>query len=145
MDIDYKLSDITGVDWAQMKERLIDDDFDNGRTMDQLRDSFANSHSFCIAYAGDDIIGTARILSDGICNAYLVDVWTYTPFRRLGIARSMIELLLTSLPGQHVYLQTDNTEFYERLGFMPRPTGMQRIVGEWLDNDPNSLRSQHFR
>ena len=143
MNIDYKLSYIAGVDWAQMKERLIGDDFDNGRTRDQLRESFANSHSFCIAYAGLDIVGTARILSDGVCNAYLVDVWTYSPFRRHGIARSMIDLLLRSLPGQHVYLQTDQNAFYEKLGFAPQPTGMHRIVGEWLNNDPNWLRQRH--
>jgi GNAT superfamily N-acetyltransferase len=123
-----------------MKERLIEDDFDNGRTIEQLRDSFANSHSFCIAYAEQDIVGTARILSDGVCNAYLVDVWTYKPFRRLGIARSMIELLLRELSGQHVYLQTETPAFYAHLGFTPQPTGMQRVVGVWLETKPKRTR-----
>ena len=83
MAITYTLN-LDGVDWQEMKERVAEDDFDNGRTPEQLRQSFLNSHSACIAYADGRIIGTARILSDGVCNAYLVDVWTYTPFRRQG-------------------------------------------------------------
>ena len=43
MNIDYKLSYIAGVDWAQMKERLIGYDFDNGTTRDQLREHYACS------------------------------------------------------------------------------------------------------
>ena len=32
----------------------------------------------------------ARLLSDGVCNAYLVDVWTMSVYRRQGIASRMI-------------------------------------------------------
>jgi len=133
MDIEYIVSDLTGVDWVQMKKRLQADDFDNGRSPAQLLKSFENSHSFCIAYAEGDIVGTSRILSDSVCNAYLVDVWTYTPFRLQGIARFMIDLLLAGIAGQHVYLQADNLDFYRKLGFTERPTGMERIVGRWLN------------
>ncbi|HZT42747.1 MAG TPA: GNAT family N-acetyltransferase [Chthonomonadaceae bacterium] len=136
MAITYTLN-LEGVDWQEMKERVAEDDFDNGRTPEQLQQSFRNSHSACIAYANGRIIGTARVLSDGVCNAYLVDVWTYTPFRRQGVARTMIETLLERLPGQHVYLQTDDaTEFYKKLGFTERPTGMEIVVGQWLVNEP---------
>ena len=135
MAITYTLN-LDGVDWQEMKARVAEDDFDNGRTPEQLRQSFQNSHSACIAYSDGRIIGTARILSDGVCNAYLVDVWTYTPFRRQGIARTMIETLLERLPGQHVYLQTDDAmEFYKKLGFTERPAGMEIVVGQWLVNE----------
>ena len=91
------------------------------------------------------MIGTARVLSDSVCNAYIVDVWTLTEHRRQGIARRMIEILSQRLAGQHVYLFTDDQkEFYERIGFSERPTGMEMVVGEWLVNpgsaqDPNEL------
>ena len=113
------------------------DDFDNGRTPEQLQKSFANSCATSIAYADGRIIGTARVLSDGVCNAYIVDVWTYTPYRHQGIARRMIEDLLEHLPGQHVYLFTDDIpDFYYNLGFKERGIGMERVVGRWLDNTP---------
>jgi len=130
-------SDLTGVNWQDLKTILLEDDFDNGRTPQQLQDSFANSYASSIAYAGSRIIGTARVLSDGVCNAYLVDVWTYTPYRRQGIAHRMIQDLLDQLPGQHVYLFTDDTpDFYYKIGFTPRGIGMERLVGRWLDNSP---------
>jgi predicted GNAT family acetyltransferase len=131
--VEYR-HDLNDVDWAEMKSRCAEDDFDNGRTPEQLRRSFVNSFATCIAFADGHIIGTARVLSDGVCNAYLVDVWTYTPCRRRGVARAMIESLLAKLPGQHVYTFTDDvTDFYKKLGFTDRPTGLEKVVGKWLD------------
>lgn len=135
MPITYK-RDLAGVDWDAMKAILIEDNFDNGRTPEQLRASFENSYSTCIAYADQQIAGTVRVLSDGVCNAYIVDVWTLSAYRRQGIARAMIEQLLVELPGQHVYLFTDDVpEFYKKLGFRERPVGMEKVVGTWLVND----------
>jgi len=80
----------------------------------------------------------ARLLSDGVCNAYVVDVWTKATHRRRGVATSMTERLIALVPGQHVGLQTDSaTKFYESLGFVPQPEFLARISGDWLDNDTN--------
>ena len=134
-EIRYK-TDLDGVDWQQLKATLTADSFDNGRTPEQLRESFENSHSTVLACLGDEVIGTARVLSDGVCNAYVVDVWTLSKHRRRGIGRTIMEILLGRLQGQHVYLFTDDaTEFYSALGFEERGTGMARVVGEWLKSD----------
>jgi predicted GNAT family acetyltransferase len=131
----YK-EELDRVNWEQMKLDLVEDDFDNGRTARQLQASFANSFAACIAYDDDRIVGTARALSDGVCNAYIVDVWTYSPYRRRGIARQMMNILMAKLEGQHVYLFTDDVEaFYFSLGFTPRGTRFERVVGRWLVND----------
>ena len=131
-EIIYK-TDLANVDWLGMKSVLAADQFDNGRSPDQLRAPFANSYAAVIAYIDSKIVATARILSDGICNAYVVDVWTYTPFRRRGIASKMMQILLEQVPGQHVYLFTDEAvEFYETLGFKSQSTGMGQVVGKWL-------------
>jgi GNAT superfamily N-acetyltransferase len=80
----------------------------------------------------------ARMLSDGVCNAYLIDVWTTASLRRRGIANAMVEQLAAAVPGQHVGLQTDDAvDFYARLGFRMQPHFMSRVVGRWLDNDAN--------
>jgi len=126
---------IDNVNWQEMKSILVADNFDNGRTPEQLQLSFANSFATSIAYVNKQIVGTARVLSDGVCNAYVVDVWTYTPYRHQGIARRMIDNLLVKLQGQHVYLFTDDIpEFYRRLGFVERGIGMETLVGRWLQN-----------
>lgn len=136
MTITYK-RDLKGVDWAELTARLAADDFDNGRTPEQLRLSFANSATVVFARDGDRIIGKARALSDGVCNAYVVDVWTWTPYRKQGIAASMLQLLFHDLPGQHVYLFTDDSpDFYRRVGMKQRGIGFETVVGRWLDNRP---------
>jgi SAM-dependent methyltransferase len=130
----YK-TDLENVDWQAMKSTLAADQFDNGRSPAQLQESFANSYAKVIAYAGSVIVGTARALSDGVCNAYIVDVWTLTNYRRSGIASKMMEILMDQLHGQHVYLFTDEAvEFYETLGFEAQSVGMGRVVGKWLHN-----------
>ncbi len=130
-------TDLRDVDWARMKSLLTEDDFDNGRTPEQLRESFEQSRVAVVAYDGDRIVGTARALSDGVCNAYVVDVWTYTPYRRRGVARAMLAALEARLRGQHVYLFTDDAaDFYRGLGFREQPTGMSKVVGAWLRGEP---------
>ncbi|WP_298914919.1 GNAT family N-acetyltransferase [uncultured Nostoc sp.] len=118
-----------------MKATLSQDKFDNGRSAEQLKASFTNSYATCIAYAGDHIIGTARGLSDGICNAYIVDIWTFTPYRHQGIASTMMRTLLDKLQGQYVCLFTDDSiQFYKKLGFTERETCLEQIIGKWLVN-----------
>ena len=133
-EITYKL-DLENVNWSEIKAKVQADDFDNGRTPAQLETSFRNSQATVIAYAGDEIVGKVRALSDGVCNAYVVDVWTYTPYRGQGIAKAMLVRLDEQLAGQHVYLFTDDAKgLYERVGFQPQGIGMGKVVGKWLVN-----------
>ena len=129
---------LEGINWAQAKADLAADDFDNGRSAEALRRSFAQSQHVAFARDGGRVVGMARLLSDGVCNAYLVDVWTASSHRRRGIASAMIEHLIEQVPGQHVGLQTDDAQaFYESLGFVPQPEFWSRVSGAWLDNDAN--------
>jgi len=134
MAIIFKLN-LENVDWDEIKDRVVEDNFDNGRTPEQLKASFENSSATCIAYDGDKVIGKARALSDGVCNAYIVDVWTFTPYRKRGIGSLMMQHLFKKLTGQHIYLFTDDAvEFYENLGFKRQSIGMGKVVGKWLES-----------
>jgi len=129
---------LDGIDWAQVKTDLAADAFDNGRSAAALRRSFERSQHVAIARDDDRVIGMARLLSDGVCNAYLVDVWTQSRYRRQGIATAMIQLLINEVPGQHIGLQTDDAQaLYASLGFQPQPEFWSLVVGTWLDNDAN--------
>jgi len=132
-DIVYTDS-IADIDWHTLTTRLREDDFDNGRTPVQLRESFANSYAVCFALCDGAVIGKGRVLSDGVCNAYLVDLWTHTPLRHRGIAREIVRRLSEKLQGQHIYLQADAdvADFYRKLGFVDQPQGLSRVVGKWL-------------
>ena len=129
---------LDGINWTQAKADLAADDFDNGRTPEALRRSFEQSQQVAFARDGDRLVGMARLLSDGVCNAYLLDVWTASAYRKQGIASAMIRRLLEQVSGQHVGLQTDDAQaFYESLGFHPQPEFWSIVVGTWLDNDAN--------
>jgi GNAT superfamily N-acetyltransferase len=127
-------SDVAVVDWERLKADLSTDDFDNGRSAEELRNSFAASHTVVFAELGGRTVGTARLLADGICNAYLIDVWTHTPLRRRGIATQMVKRCLAAVPGHHVALFTDrHRAFYTSLGFEEEQIGMSQVAGQWLN------------
>ena len=123
------------INWSQLRQDLINDDFHNGRSTAQLQSSFENSQ--IVVYVMDEgrCIATARALSDNICNCYVVDVWTRTSHRNQRIASEMMNRIIDSVPGQHIYLQTDDAvPFYKKLGFEPQPEGLSLVSGLWLDN-----------
>ena len=139
-------SSLEGIDWALAKADLAADDFDNGRRPEALERSFAQSQHVAFARDGHRVVGMARLLSDGVCNAYLLDVWTATPYRRQGIASALVRRLLEEVPGQHVGLQTDNGQpFYEALGFEPQPEFWSLVSGTWLDNETNMVTRNQRR
>ena len=132
-----------GIDWVQAKLDLAADDWDNGRSARALQRSFEQSQHVAFALDGDRVVGMARLLSDGVSNAYLIDVWTHSSYRRQGIATSMLRSLAARVPGQHIGLQTDHGQaLYERLGFRPQPEFWSMVVGDWLDNEANRETSR---
>jgi ribosomal protein S18 acetylase RimI-like enzyme len=129
---------IDRVDWAKAKLDLAADHFDNGRSADALRRSFEQSQHVAFGWLDERLVGMARLLSDGVCNAYLLDVWTHSALRRRGIATALMRSLIDAVPGQHIGLQTDDAVgFYRSLGFQVQPEFMSLVVGRWLDNAGN--------
>ncbi len=127
-------ADLAGVDWDALSAALTADRFNNGRTPVELRRSFENSYATAIVGGGAAVIATARLLADGVCNAWLVDVWTASAQRRRGIGSAVVRRLLEKVPGHHVALFTEErTNFYARLGFAEERTGMSLVVGSWLN------------
>ena len=132
-------SDLEVVDWEALRRDLVADDFHNGRTAAQLRLSFENSAFVAMGYDADRCIASGRLLSDLVGNAYVVDIWTQSAYRRQGIARRIMRMLIDYVPGQHIFLQTDDVQFYEKIGFVEQPKGMMFIAGEYLNNDSRNL------
>lgn len=128
------------VDWERLRRDLIADDFHNGRSTSQLKLSFENSQVPVYAMDAARCVGTARALSDRVCNAYVVDVWTHSEYRNQGIASAMMNRIIAACPGQHIYLFSDDAvSFYKRLGFTERPVGLELVSGLWLDNASKTL------
>jgi predicted GNAT family acetyltransferase len=127
---------LEGIDWTRARADLAADHFDNGRSPEALRRSFEHSQHVAVARDGDRVVGMARMLSDGVCNAYVVDVWTHSAYRRQGIASTLMRMLADAVPGQHIGVQTGDAQaFYASLGYTPQPEFWSLVVGRWLDND----------
>ena len=62
-------SSFAGIDWRRARADLIADNFDNGRTAAALCRSSSQSQHVAFARDGDRLVGMARLLSDGVCNA----------------------------------------------------------------------------
>ena len=126
-------SELHQVDWVQLRDALVADDFHNGRTVEELERSFSNSGVCAFAAFDGRTVGTARALTDGVCNAYVVDVWTQSSLRRRGIGHGLMRHLEAQLDGQHVCLFTDDAlAFYEAIGYVHRGPALERVVGRWL-------------
>jgi GNAT superfamily N-acetyltransferase len=126
------------VNWEQVKFDLLADHFDNGRSAVALQRSFETSQHVVFAWLEGTVVGMARMLSDGVCNAYLLDVWARSSLRRRGIGRATIDELTKAVPRQHVGLQTDGAaEFYISPGFQAQPQFLSRVQGQWLANYAN--------
>ncbi len=121
------------VEWSDLKAALAEDKFDNGRTPEEYQLSHENSYATVVVRQADRIVGNGRLLSDGVCNAYLVDIWTAPSLRRQGIGREIVTRLLATVPGQHVGLFTDDASgFYGGLGFAPEVVAMSLVLEPWL-------------
>ncbi|MEM8884225.1 MAG: GNAT family N-acetyltransferase [Planctomycetota bacterium] len=127
-------TDLDGFDWNWFRDVMMEGGWHNGRSADQYRTAYENSAVVVNAFDGERLIGTGRVLSDGVSNAYLMDLWTHPDYRRRGIGKRMVEILLEPLAGQHVYLHTDDQQsFYAGCGFKQQPDGMGMVVGTWLN------------
>jgi ribosomal protein S18 acetylase RimI-like enzyme len=128
------LESTEGVDWTALKDALHRDQFDNGRSPEQYRTSHERSHAVAFARDNEEYVGNGRILSDGVCNAYIIDIWVASPYRRRGLGGQIVRRLLATVPGQHVALLTDDrADFYQSLGFRIEREALSLINGEWLN------------
>ncbi|MGW6175195.1 GNAT family N-acetyltransferase [Arthrobacter sp. NPDC055138] len=97
--------------------------------------ALSGSTAIAVAHAGTELVGLARVISDGASICYLQDVLVRPAFQRRGIGRRLVRLVLR--PFSHVrqkVLLTDDEAgqkaFYESLGYT-----------QVTDNDGGALRA----
>jgi ribosomal protein S18 acetylase RimI-like enzyme len=79
----------------------------------------AGSRWIVHAYDSEHLIGFARVISDGVTSAYVSSVMVDAEYRRRGVGRAMIELLMRGRESIKFVLHTqrDAAAFYRELGF----------------------------
>lgn len=92
--------------------------------MDALERALRASLYLVCAYDGDTLCGLLRAVGDGQTILYIQDILVLQQYRRRGIGRTMVKMLLDAYPNvrQRVLLTDETPEmhgFYESLGFFP--------------------------
>ncbi len=89
------------------------------------------SPAWVTATVQGELVGTARAITDGAKLAYVMDVMVAAAWRRRGLGRRLVQLLLDHPAVRHadrVTLHTrDAEDLYRRLGFVRREQGDQRL------------------
>jgi GNAT superfamily N-acetyltransferase len=89
------------------------------------------------AYEGERLVGTGRIIGDGVLHALLVDVIVDPAYRHSGIGSLIVERLVAEcrrlrIVDVQLFCAQGVRPFYERLGFAARPDdapGMELVAG----------------
>jgi len=123
VDISYVHSFLTTTYWAK------------GRSFDEVKQTINASLCFALLLDGQQI-GFARVVTDTVIFAYLMDVFVDPKFRGKGYGKLLIEAVmnhsdLTSI--KKFFLQTNDAQgLYAKFGFAPlrEPILMMEKLGE---------------
>lgn len=125
------------VDWVRVTKIL------NGYGLSSFdeateRKVFENSYAVVFLYDGDYLIGMARAISDGICQAACYNLALDPEYCGQGLGKMVLDALLEQLEGMNVILYTHPKWYglYEHWGFKRMKTGYARYIDEdfMMDN-----------
>ena len=129
---EYVLDDDTGrVDLDVVHRYLSDESYwASGRSREVVIAGIAASARVVGAYLGDEMVGFARVVSDGVAIAYLADVFVLEEHRDKGLGRELLRIAIEDGPLSSLrwVLHTEDAhDLYREFGFNePGDTLMER-------------------
>jgi GNAT superfamily N-acetyltransferase len=104
--------------------------FSEGRDPEAVMRCLMGSNLVVTAWDGERLVGTTRVITDGVYYATLWDVVVHPDYRDRGIGRSLVETAVAPFLGRGfsyiaLYSVVGQEGFYERLGFKRHPAGMR--------------------
>jgi len=87
--------------------------------LDAVTRMYERSQLVISAWQGDRLVGLARVLTDGVLYALLVDLAVEPDVQGIGIGKRLIEEVMARTKGTELLLRDSDISagFYERLGF----------------------------
>jgi ribosomal protein S18 acetylase RimI-like enzyme len=107
-------------------------------TIDIIKQVFEASNVLAFVSINGRTVGLGRAMTDGVFNAAIYDVIVHPEFQQQGIARKIMEYLLTQLSNVscvHLISTTGNEGFYKKLGLKRVKTGMARYLNSNLASE----------
>ncbi|PSL40322.1 acetyltransferase (GNAT) family protein [Planomicrobium soli] len=105
-------------------------------TPDNLAKAVRNSYFMVCAYSGAQLIGTGRIISDGIYQTLIADMIVHPDYQQQGIGSEILTMLIAKCQRdgmKQIQLASAKGKigFYKKYGFEARPAdapGMQKYL-----------------
>lgn len=97
------------------------------RDPEKLKKAANQSHTVCSAYAGKQLIGFGRALSDGQYQSAIYDVVVLPDYQNQGVGHAIMKALLEKLPKSApilIFASPGKQDFYKKFGFGNLRTGM---------------------
>jgi GNAT superfamily N-acetyltransferase len=95
-------------------------------TAEDLHRAIRESWYLTAAWCGEELVGTGRVLSDGVFHGLIVDVIVAPAYQRQGLGARIMARLLdrcreARLLDVQLFCAKGKAPFYHRLGFVDRP------------------------
>jgi aralkylamine N-acetyltransferase len=89
------------------------------KEFDKIKTAFEKSYKVVTAWDGEKLIGSCRMLSDGICYGVVFDVAVLPEYQKKGVGKELMTLLLKGEEEMPIHLTATfgNESFYQTLGF----------------------------
>ncbi len=91
-----------------------------GRTIEAVQKSIDNSLCFGVYDENDNFAGFARVVTDYVVFAYLLDLFILEQYRKQGVGKSLVDHIINSPMLQDVRWRLDTQdahELYKKFGF----------------------------
>lgn len=132
--VEYK----TGTDeinWDSLLQLYFETDgfigLGKAKNLPKIREACLNSYKVVTACDGDQIVGAARLISDGLCYGWIHDMAVLPDLQKEGIGRNIMQELMRGNEELLIGLTSSfvAVEFYYKLGFRRHKTGMAKYPG----------------
>lgn len=114
---------------AEVKQLWDKISFSRGRSPEAIALALQNSQLLIHAWDTSRLVGTARVITDGVYYATIWDVIVDPEYHDQGIGRRLVERATKPFIGRGfafiaLFYAPGTEEFYQKLGFVPQPRGM---------------------
>lgn len=119
-------SDSSKIDTVAVHEYLCNKSYwAKGRSIERVKKSIENSLCFGMYDANDNMLGFARVVTDKIVFAYLMDLFIFDEYQRIGLGTKLVKHII-----EHPELQV-------RLWFLATAHGLYEKFGFTSLDDPD--------
>lgn len=117
---------LDGIDWQELSDMIRAAPLGHKEPA-LLRTAFTNSLYRCFVYDEGKLVGTGRVLGDGVDAAYLCDVAILPSHQGGGLGKAIVGRLVELARGHRkiiLYAVPGKEDFYKRFGFRRLTTAM---------------------